>query len=80
MDVFQQQMGTMFHNMSVIDIFMDDIIVFGYADFPSHLHNVAEVLHYLLVTGMQENPDKCHWFQSSITYLGFLITCEGIKS
>jgi hypothetical protein len=28
---------------------------------------------------MQVNPEKCKWFQSAVTYLGFLITREGIK-
>jgi predicted CoA-binding protein len=28
---------------------------------------------------MQVNPDKCKWFQTAVTYLGFLITREGIK-
>jgi hypothetical protein len=28
---------------------------------------------------MWVNPDKCLWFQPAVTYLGFLITCDGIK-
>jgi hypothetical protein len=27
----------------------------------------------------QVNPDKCLWFQPAVTYLGFLITRDGIK-
>jgi hypothetical protein len=28
---------------------------------------------------MQVNPDKCMWFQKEVTYLGFIITRDGIK-
>jgi hypothetical protein len=78
-DIFQQRMSTMFHDMSVVDIFMDDTIIFGYADFDAHLIDVAEVLKRFLDAGMQVNPDKCYWFQVAVTYLGFYITREGIK-
>jgi len=78
-NIFQQRMGTMFHDMPAVDIFMDDTILFGYADFDAHLIDVAEVLKHLLDAGMQVNPDKCYWFQIAVTYLGFYITREGIK-
>jgi hypothetical protein len=78
-DIFQQRMGTLFNDMSAVDIFMDDTIVFGYTDFQAHLIDVMEVLRHLLFTGMQVNPDKCKWFASEVTFLGFFITREGIK-
>jgi hypothetical protein len=78
-DIFQQRMGTLFHDMSTLDIFMDDTIVFGFADFSAHLIDVVEVLWHLLAAGMQVNPNKCYWFQTAVTYLGFYITREGIS-
>ncbi len=78
-DIFQQRMGALFFDMPVVVIFMDDTIVFGYADFGSHLVDVMEVLQHLQQAGMQVHPDKCKWFQTAVTYLGFLITREGIK-
>jgi len=65
-DIFKQRMGALFFDMPVVVIFMDDTIVFGYADFRSHHVDIT-------------NPDKCKWFQPAVTYLGFLITREGIK-
>jgi hypothetical protein len=58
---------------------MDDIIVFGYLDFGTHLLDVTEVLKRLSDAGLQVNPDKCMWLSSSVTYLGFQFTGEGIK-
>jgi hypothetical protein len=78
-DIFQQRMGALFFDMPVVVIFMDDTIVFGYADFGAHLIDVTEVLRHLQQAGMQVNPDKCKWFQAAVTYLGFLILRERIK-
>jgi hypothetical protein len=61
-------MGALFFDKPVVIIFMVDTNVFSYADFGSYLVDVTEVLRHL-----QQN-----WFQSAVTYLGFLITGEGI--
>jgi len=78
-DIFQQRMSALFSNMPVVVIYMDDTIIFGYADFNSHLVDVTEVLHRLEAAGMQVNPNKCLWFQPAVLYLGFAITHDGIK-
>ncbi len=78
-DIFQQRMSTLFFDMPVVVIYVDDTIIFGYADFNSHLVDVTEVLCRLEAAGMQVNPDKCLWFQPAVTYLGFVITRDGIK-
>jgi hypothetical protein len=78
-DIFQQRMGELFYDLSTTDSFMDDIIVLGYGTFQMHLANVIEVLTQLRSVGMQVNPDKCMWLQMSVTYLGFIITRDGIK-
>ena len=72
-------MGELFFDLPTTDAFMDDIIILGYADFPTHLADMVEVLKRLLSVGMQVNPDKCMWFQKEVTYLGFVITQDGIK-
>jgi len=43
-DIFKQRMGALFFDMPVVVIFMDDTIVFGYADFRSHHVDITEVL------------------------------------
>jgi hypothetical protein len=78
-DIFQERMGALFFDMPVGVVYMDDIIVFGYLDFGTHLVDVTEVIKCLSDAGMQVNPEKCCWFSSSVTYLGSLITRKGIK-
>ena len=68
-----------FFDIPVVVIYMDDTIVFGYADLGRHLVDITEVLRRLQEAGFQVNPDKCLWFQPAVTYLGFLITRDGIK-
>jgi hypothetical protein len=72
-------MSAIFCNVIIVVINMDNIIIFGYITFVAHLANVIKVLKRLLDAGMQVNPEKCIWFQLTITYLGFLISHKGIK-
>ena len=51
----------------------------GYSTFDAHLEQVTEVLKRLLAAGMQVNAEKCKWFHHAVTYLGFIITRDGIK-
>jgi hypothetical protein len=78
-DIFQQRTSAIVFDMPVVVIYMDDTIVFGYADLDSLQADVIEVLRHLQAARMQVNPDKCLWFQPAVTYLGFLITRDGIK-
>jgi hypothetical protein len=64
-DIFQQCMNTLYHDMSNVDTFLDDSMLLGYRTFSVHLEMVIEVLS--------------KWFQHCVTYLGFIITREGIK-
>jgi hypothetical protein len=75
-DIFQECMGALFLDMGVVVVYMDDIIIFGYADFDAHSLDIAEVLRRLEEAGFQVNPDKCVWFAPSVNYLGFTITRE----
>jgi len=78
-DIFQQRMNSLYYNMDNVDTFLDDTIVLGHSTFDDHLKDVIEVLKRLLAAGMQVNVAKCKWFQDCVTYLGFIITREGIK-
>jgi hypothetical protein len=44
-DIFQWRMSMLFFNMPTVSIYMDDSLVFGYANFGSHLIDLTEVLH-----------------------------------
>jgi hypothetical protein len=72
-------MGALFFDVIAVRVNMDDIIIFGYHLFDAHLADITEVLKRLSKAGMQVNPAKSVWFQTSVSYLGFFITRKGIK-
>jgi hypothetical protein len=78
-DIFQQRMNALYRDMDNVDTFLDDTMILGYSTFDAHLDDVVEVLKRLLAAGMQVNVAKCKWFEHSVTYLGFIISREGIQ-
>lgn len=59
-------------------IYLDDIIIFS-ADFHSHLHDIGKVLARLQNANLHVNLDKCKFAASELTYLGFIISSEGLR-
>ncbi len=78
-DIFQQRMNALHYDLKDVDTFLDDIMALGYSTFDDHLAQITAVLTRLLAAGMQVNAGKCKWFHHSVTYLGFIITRDGIK-
>ena len=58
--------------------FMDDIGT-GAKDFPEMLHNLREIFKSLRRSGLRLAPSKCEFGAKSISFLGNVITEEGIK-
>ena len=59
-------------------VYIDDIIVFS-GTFEEHLEALREVLDRLIVAGLPLKASKCHFFQSKLSYLGHIITPQGIE-
>jgi hypothetical protein len=72
-------MNALHYDLKDVYTFLDDIMVLGYSTFEDRLVQVTEVLKRLLAAGMQVNVEKCKWFHHAVTYLGFIITRDGIK-
>ncbi len=58
--------------------YLDDIIVFS-KNFEQHLIDVENTINTIYEFGLRLKPEKCSFFQTSLEYLGHIITCEGIK-
>jgi hypothetical protein len=56
---------------------LDDIIIFS-ADFPSQATKLRATLGRILSAGLKLKPRKCSFFQSEVTFLGHVISAEGI--
>ena len=60
-------------------VYLDDVIIFG-KTFEECLANLDEVIGRIHANGLKLNVKKCKLFQRSITYLGRVISPEGIKA
>ncbi|XP_023806938.1 uncharacterized protein K02A2.6-like [Oryzias latipes] len=75
---FQKLMATVLHGVPNVQFYLDDIICYGRT---AHEHDAAleTVRQKLKTAGLQLNDKKCHFRQTSLKFLGHLVTAEGIK-
>ena len=60
-------------------VYIDDVIIVG-KSFQEHLRNLQEVLQRLREAGLKLKPSKCIFFQSSVKYLGHVVSREGVMA
>ena len=60
-------------------IYLDDIVIFS-TDLASHLERLEAVLWKLEEAGLKLKPSKCELFQWQITYLGHIVSAQGIAT
>ena len=60
-------------------IYIDDIIVFA-DSFESHVQRLHEVLNKLAENGLKVSPKKCHLFQDQVTFLGHVVSRDGVAT
>ena len=62
----------------VAQAYLDDIIVAG-KSFEEHLGNLETVFQRLELHGLKLNPAKCQLFRSEVSYLGHIVSKDGIR-
>ena len=60
-------------------VYLDDIIVFSETP-EQHLERLITVLGRLSSAGLKLKPDKCAFFQKSISFLGHVVSEKGIQT
>ena len=60
-------------------IYIDDIIVFA-DSFESHLARLSQVLDRIAEQGLKVSPKKCFLFQRRVSFLGHIVSTEGISA
>ena len=55
-------------------VYLDDIIILGknFAD------NIQVVLHRIKDAGLKLQPTKCHFFRKAVSYLGHIVSEQGV--
>ena len=59
-------------------VYIDDIVVIG-KSFDDHLCNLQQVLKRLRQAGLKLQPHKCKFLQSQVTYLGHVVSAQGVS-
>ncbi|GFT19527.1 retrovirus-related Pol polyprotein from transposon opus [Nephila pilipes] len=60
-------------------IYLDDLIIVG-RDFEEQLNNLRKVLEKVKQANLKLNPAKCHLFRREVSYLGHIISAEGVRT
>ena len=58
--------------------YLDDIIVFS-ATFQEHIQRLEAVFGHLKAANLKLRPEKCHFAKQQVSYLGHIISSEGIR-
>ena len=75
---FQKVMESMLKDLAGVQVYLDDVIIFG-ADSREHEERLTAVLARLEQHKVTLNLDKCKLRQTSVDYLGFTISAEGVS-
>ncbi|KAF8749468.1 hypothetical protein RHS01_09960 [Rhizoctonia solani] len=78
--VFMCFMNNIFRDLLDISVvvYLDDILIFSNSR-EEHVQHVKEVLSCLLKHNLFCNPAKCYFFVTEVTYIGLVITPDGIS-
>lgn len=77
--IFQRKLEQMFADMPRVGVFLDDVIITG-GDDSEHKTTLNEVFDRLKRFGLKVKKEKCTFFADSVTYLGYVISKEGVHT
>ena len=60
-------------------MYLDDVLVFGKM-LEEHNQNLREVLDWIRRAGLRLKPKKCSIAQTSVEYLGHVVSAEGVQT
>ena len=77
--IFQQVMEHLLQGIPRVCVYINDILVRGATE-EEHLANLAQVLQRLQSAGMRLKREKCAFLLKSVTFLGHVISEEGLHT
>lgn len=66
-------------NLKQALVFLDDLIVFS-STLEEHEERLMRVLNHLKEYGLKLSPEKCRFFQTSVKYLGHIVSEKGVET
>jgi len=77
--IFQEKMSDLMQALIYVRAYLDDLLVITKGTFDDHLVKIEAVLKQLKDAKLRINAPKRGFALHEIEYLGYLLTCEGIK-
>ena len=78
-EIFQTKSDELLGNILGVKKYIGNVLVLREGSFYQHIDQIIVILSRLCTTGLKVNPPKCSFELKDITYLGYIITREGIK-
>jgi hypothetical protein len=78
-EVFHRTMVEHFNDINGVEIFIDDLIVYGTTE-DEHDSRLKQVLDRCREINLKLNPQKMRFKCDEVTYLGHVISAEGLKA
>lgn len=75
--LMEKSMGDL--HLKEVLVFLDDLIVFS-DTLEEHEWRLLRVLHRLEEYGLKLSPEKCKFFQTSVKYLGHIVSEKGVET
>ena len=72
-DILRDEIGKTCH------VYIDDIIIFSDSE-RKHIYDINRILNKLFEANMRVSLEKSKFFKSSVEFLGFIVSTEGIKT
>lgn len=66
-------------NLKEVLVFLNDLIIFS-SNLEEHEQRLMRVLHRLREYGLKLSPEKCKFFQTTVRYLGHVISENGVET
>ncbi len=60
-------------------VYVDDVLIYS-KNFEEHLGHLQAVFDRLRSANLKLQPNKCHFARSEVTYLGHILSTEGVKA
>jgi RNase H-like domain found in reverse transcriptase/Reverse transcriptase (RNA-dependent DNA polymerase) len=78
-DIFQEKMSELFDGYEFVRAYIDDLLTLTKGTFKDHLEKLERVLYRWRQAGLKINGNKSFFAKTELEYLGYWITCDGIK-
>ena len=77
-DIFQKIMSEMFEDIPGVEVVVDDLLIWG-ENREEHDERLTQVLQRARHRGLKLNKAKCQFRQHEISYIGHILSKDGIK-